>query len=232
MQRPDNTTYQQKVPGMMNPSTQKETPPVKGELTDVDMGGVNHKVLVDPTTGKVMKDLGQSKLPKAGDQDLADINKQLKQAQLEKLKEPTADEQRRDDLARNAEENLDQLEDVLRRRPELFGPVGGRLTALRGAIGTNDPDVSKLKSLKEFYGMASVGAHAMRNAQHVSTAADAVMNGFVNGPDAMKGAISTARSSFKTFHADAQRRRGAIQGAISGGDQSAPANAKDPLGIL
>lgn len=170
----------------------------------------------------------------AKDPDLADINMQLKKAALEKLKEPTPDEQRRDDLSTNAEENLGQLEDILKRRPELFGPLAGRLTQLRGAVGTNDTDVAKLKAIHEFYGMASVGAHAMRNAQHVSTAADAIMNGFTNGPEGMKGAIDTARSSFKTFHENAGRRRAAIDNATGGGGATpAPAvNPKDPLGIL
>jgi hypothetical protein len=153
---------------------------------------------------------------------MADINKQLKKAQLEKSLEPTADEQRRADLAENMNENLDQLEDILSRRPDLFGPVAGRVTWARNAIGTSDPDVAKLKAIKEYFGMASVGAHAMRNAQHVATAADAVINGFTNSPDAMRAAIEAARNSTATFMNDAQRRRNAVLGTKPG----------DRLGIL
>ena len=141
------------------------------------------------------------------DAELTDINKQIKQAQLEKLEEPTADEQRRADLARNMRENLDSLEDIVNRRPELFGPVAGRYTQLRQAMGTGDPDVAKLKAIREYLGMASVGAHAMRNAQHVGEAADAVLSKFVNEPDAIKAAIEEGRKSTGTFLADEQKRK-------------------------
>src|SRR6185312_7638064 len=40
----------------------------------------------------------------------------------------SADEQKRADMARNLNENLDQLEDIVKRRPELFGPIAGRWT--------------------------------------------------------------------------------------------------------
>jgi len=143
---------------------------------------------------------------KATDPDIADLNKQLKQAQLVKAQEPTADEQRRADLARNMNENLDQLEEIANRRPDLFGPIAGRMTQAANVIGTSDPDKAKLKAIKEYLGMASVGAHAMRNAQHVATAADAVMNGFTNSPEAMKAAIGEARKSTGTFFADEKRR--------------------------
>jgi len=141
------------------------------------------------------------------DAELTDINKQIKQAQLEKLEEPTTDEQRRADLARNMRENLDSLEDIVNRRPELFGPVAGRYTQLRQAMGTGDPDVAKLKAIREYLGMASVGAHAMRNAQHVGEAADAVLSKFVNEPDAIKAAIEEGRKSTGTFLADEQKRK-------------------------
>lgn len=115
---------------------------------------------------------------------------------------PTADETRRADLAENMTENLTQLEDIVRRRPDLFGPMAGRLTGWRQKLGTSDPDVAKLHAIKEYLGMASVGAHAMRNAQHVGAAADAVMAGFVNSPAATLAAIQSARDSVDTFKRD------------------------------
>lgn len=164
---------------------------------------------------------------KATDPEITDLNKQLKQAQLTKALEPTADEQRRADLARNMNENLDQLEDIIKRRPELFGPVAGRMTQAKQFFGTSDPDVAKLKAVKEYLGMASVGAHAMRNAQHVGTAADAVMGGFTNSPDAIRAAIGTARKSTATFLAD-EKRRG--NKALGGGTEQVDPN--DPEGLF
>jgi hypothetical protein len=66
MQKPDNTTYTQKIPGMMNPTTQKDEAPLPPQ--DMNIGGQNHKVLFDKQ-GHVIKDLGPSKLPNEKDNE-------------------------------------------------------------------------------------------------------------------------------------------------------------------
>ena len=50
---------------MQDAQDAKPDPQDKGTLTDLDVGGVNHKVLVDTKKGKIISDLGQSKLPNA-----------------------------------------------------------------------------------------------------------------------------------------------------------------------
>jgi hypothetical protein len=132
------------------------------------------------------------------------------QAAQKKLdtKGPTADEQRRADLAKNMNENLDAFEDILKRRPDLFGPMAGRITGMKEAFGTSDPDVAKIKAIKEQMGMAMVGAHAMRNAQHVETAANAIVNSLKNSPMATAEAIKVARNSLQTFIDDAAPKQG------------------------
>jgi hypothetical protein len=118
------------------------------------------------------------------------------------IKKATADEQRRADLANNLSENLDQLEEIVTRRPELFGPVSGRLTGAKQWAGTNDPDVAALKTIAEQTGMAMVGTHAMRNAQHVEAAANSITGANKNTPAALlgpQGSIAKARQSLKTF---------------------------------
>jgi hypothetical protein len=131
------------------------------------------------------------------------------------LKGPTADEERRADLARNMNENLDQLEEIVKRRGDLFGPGAGRLTQLRSWVGTGDKDIAALNTIKEMMGMAQVGAHAMKNAQHVETAANSILNAFHNKPDAILEAINKARGSVATFQQDAGEQPG-----------SAPKNSK------
>lgn len=111
----------------------------------------------------------------------------------------TADEQRRADLATNLNENLGALEDIATRRPELFGPVQGRITGLKIAAGTSDPDVAKLETIKHQIGMAQISAHGMRSAHGIEGAASSILNNFYNSPDAIKGSIGAARDSVKTF---------------------------------
>ena len=84
----------------------------------------------------------------------------------------------------------------------MFGPLAGRITGAKQWLGTGDPDVAALNTIHEQTGMAMVGAHAMRNAQHVEKAADAIMNAFKNKPEALlgpKGSIQMARDSIQTF---------------------------------
>jgi len=147
---------------------------------------------------------------------------------------PSPDEQRRADLA----ENMNQLEEILNRRADLFGPAAGRWASLKGTIGTDDPDIAALKVIKEQMGMAMVGAHAMRNAQHVETAANSLVNSFNNQPVAIKGAIAAARKSLQTFQNDVNRP--ANTGSTAAPKQTATGTpqgggtirARDPQGKL
>lgn len=145
---------------------------------------------------------------------LAQENAQDRRDQRNK---PTADEQRRADLATNMNENLDALAEIAQRRPDLFGPVAGRWAGFKQWVGTSDPDIARLHAIHEYLGMASVGAHAMRNAQHVAAAADAVVNGFHNSPQAVLSAIGQAKQSLSTFQQDVVNAR--TPGGRSGGTQ-------------
>jgi hypothetical protein len=117
----------------------------------------------------------------------------------------SADEQKRADLAQNLNENIDTLEDILKRRPELFGPVAGRWTQVRSVAGTDDPDVSQLMTIEHQLGMVAQGAHGMRSAQGVESAARSLTNGFHNSPTATKAALEAARKSVGTFLGDSQK---------------------------
>ena len=125
-----------------------------------------------------------------------------------KYGEPTADEARRSDLARNLNENFDQLEDIINRRPELFGPLAGRWTELKGKFGSDDPDIAALQTIEHQIGMAQISAHGMKSAHGIEGAANSIMNGFHSGPKAIKGAIEAARKSVGTFQNDAGEATG------------------------
>lgn len=141
---------------------------------------------------------------------------------------PSPDEQRRADLSENLNENLATLEEIVSRRPELFGPVAGRWTGLKGSLGSDDPDIGALETIKHQIGMAQISAHGMRSAQGIGSAADSIMNSFKNGPEAMKASINAARNSVKTFTGDAARatHSGAPAPAQAQGGDLGPANGK------
>lgn len=117
-------------------------------------------------------------------------------------RKPNAEEEKRADLAENVNENLNTLEEIVTRRPDLFGPMAGRVTGLKQAFGTSDPDIATLKTVEDNLGMALQSAHGMRSAQHVAVSAQSVLNGLKNTPEALKGAIKAARQSVGTFQHD------------------------------
>ena len=134
---------------------------------------------------------------------------------------PNAEELKRSEMAENMGENLDKLEDIVKRRPELFGQLAGRITEGRMWAGSNDPDIGALNTLKDQIGMAQQSAHSMRSAQHVEAAANSILNGFKNGPDAINNSIKTARDSLKTFTKDVQVGNPSTQKPTSAGEKVA-----------
>lgn len=136
---------------------------------------------------------------------------------------PNAEELKRSEMAENMNENLDKLEEIVKRRPELFGPLAGRITQGKMFVGSDDPDIGALNTIKDQLGMAQQSAHSMRSAQHVEAAANSILNGFKNGPEAVNGSIKTARDSLKTFTKDVQEGNPSTKGGAGGETKGGPA---------
>lgn len=214
-------------------------PKIATKTVQLEIGGKPHQVLVNDADGTVIKDLGMS-----GEKpQVTNVNEgtwslqndtsgkpilfnsktgQTKDAPSNLARKPNAEETKRADLAQNVNENLNALEDIVNRRPDLFGPVAGRLTKARETVGTSDPDVSTLKTLEDNLGMAMQSAHGMRSAQHVETSAQSVLNGFKNSPEALKAAIKAARNSVGTFQNN-------VQDTNDAGQPAAPAGADNEV---
>lgn len=138
---------------------------------------------------------------------------------------PTADEDRRDDMAQSLNVMADRLEEITARRPDLVGKFAGRATKLRSMIGTSDPDVAEMNNIRENLGQLALSAHSMRNANHIATAADSMVNSFYNSPDAMKAGLESAKrtaTTMETYH------RPTLAGQVQGQGRQAPAQQSAP----
>lgn len=163
----------------------------------------------------------------------ADREESRKQREADKEQQrnkPTADEQKKADLVDNLNENLGVVEEIARRRPELFGPVAGRWTELKNKIGTSDPDIAALETAQHQLGMVQQGVHGMRSAQGLQGSVDSLMNGFHNSPGAIMQSIKTARDSAKTFSQDVGQKGQPGHGGIPGARSSDSDNAAPPSG--
>jgi hypothetical protein len=63
-----------------------------------------------------------------------------------RLQMPTGTERGRADLAMSAREQMTDMENILRTRSDLFGPVAGKITNVTQWIGSQDPDAQRFQA--------------------------------------------------------------------------------------
>jgi hypothetical protein len=115
-----------------------------------------------------------------------------------------ADRLKRGDLAANAIHNLNNIEEIIDRRDDLFGPIMGRLTTLKDWMGSDDPDIAAIGTEIHNYALASNGAHGVRSQQAVQDTENEILNHFKRGPKGAMGGIRAAKDSLLDFVKDQQ----------------------------
>lgn len=115
------------------------------------------------------------------------------------LDAPGAERLKRSDLAINVKQNSDDMKQMIRDNPDLFGKVAGRFTTTRQMMGSDDPAISQLGIAMHNIALASNGAHGLRSAEAVKETEDKILNHFRNGPDATIAGIDEINRSVNTF---------------------------------
>jgi hypothetical protein len=138
----------------------------------------------------------------------------------------TGEERKRGDLSRNALHNLDTIDQIVSRRPDLVDYINGRVSQGKHIVGTNDPDLAAMNTALDNYALAATGAHGIRAVQARVDTRGALLNDFKNGPKAIKSSINTARGSLRDL-ASAGQPRG-LDGNLYVYKQGAPAGPVTP----
>lgn len=107
----------------------------------------------------------------------------------------TANDRKQRTLAGNSLENINHIDEILKRRPDLIGVLNGRITQGKIGAGTNDKDLGYIEEAIDNFGLATTGTHGTRAQAAREDARKALINGFKNGPQAVQGAIEAARNS-------------------------------------
>jgi hypothetical protein len=110
-----------------------------------------------------------------------------------------ADVTKRAALAANVNENADGVTEIIGRRPDIVGSMGGRYTNVQQMIGSNDPDIQALGVRIHNMALAGNGAHGVRSAKAVNQTENELFNNFKTGPKGIAGAIAATRGSVQTF---------------------------------
>jgi hypothetical protein len=111
----------------------------------------------------------------------------------------TASQKNKTDLAENMAANINSVNSILAKRPDLVGAVAGRFTTTEQMIGNNDPDIAALGTAIHNIGMANNGIHGMKANEGVKDFEALTLNHFKNGPQAIGGALNESAKSVQTF---------------------------------
>lgn len=112
---------------------------------------------------------------------------------------PTVADKNRASLAHVANDNINQIEDIVNRRPELFGAGGGRVSNIDQMIGSNDPDLVAVGNAVHNFAMANAGIHGSRSHENVRDAENEFINNMKSGPQGIRGAITSNRQNLKSI---------------------------------
>lgn len=148
------------------------------------------------------KDLAATKAKISGDQALATNAGKIKQANDQTpqwLPKVGADEKKKAELAENIAENAIQAADILHKRPDMFGPVSGRITNIDQMKGNDDPDIAKMGVIIHNVAMANSGVHGFRSQEGVKDTENDLINKFHNGPRSIANALLFLTKSTQTF---------------------------------
>lgn len=117
---------------------------------------------------------------------------------------PTAQRLNKSDLARNAQQNISSMKELIDKNPDLFGKVAGRFTTFEQMMGSDDAAIAQLGVEGHNLAMSSNGIHGLRSAEAVQATEHMLMNHFRNSPEATKAALDAMGSSVGTFIDDAK----------------------------
>lgn len=101
-------------------------------------------------------------------------------------------------LGNNVQENTKAAADILARRPDLIGKIGGSESWFEQNLGHDDEDLAQLQQRLDNITKASNGAHQLRG-KYAIEATNKLLSQLRNGPNAFRGAFKAMDDSVQTF---------------------------------
>lgn len=111
---------------------------------------------------------------------------------------PTAVERNKGDMAKSASEQLNDIQDIIKRRPDVFGPLAGRKTNLEVWLGSEDPDAKAFISARDVASGHLAGTFGARSVQVISDLKDSIGQ-FKDNPEAAMRGLAQVQKAVKLF---------------------------------
>ena len=115
-----------------------------------------------------------------------------------KLQMPTGTERQRADLATSALEQIADMQSVLKKRGDMFGPGAGRITKMQQWIGSQDPEAQRMQAAAVTAAdhlMGVFGGRSTATGQRI----EALMGNFSTNPEATMAALEQYAKAAKTI---------------------------------
>jgi hypothetical protein len=117
---------------------------------------------------------------------------------------PTGAEINKGDLAKSAVERVASMRDILKRRPDLFGPGNGRISSLQMAIGNQDPEAQRFLADSKYLTDHSMALFGGRG-KYIQDSLGELSQGKTNIP-ALNAALDEAEKTTSSFARAGTRR--------------------------
>jgi hypothetical protein len=101
-------------------------------------------------------------------------------------------------MANSADEQLQTIEEIIKRRPDIFGPVNGRYTDFTQWLGSQDPDAKTFVNARTIAADHLAGVFGGRSEGALHELNDAIGQ-FRTNPEAMQKGLSTFFKANKVF---------------------------------
>jgi hypothetical protein len=132
--------------------------------------------------------------------------------------QPTGGERRAGDWATSVLHSIGNMRDVIARRPDLFGTGAGRITAMKNAIGNDDPDIAMYRAAAATVAEHQAAMFGARGEYVMKDLQDLTNPRF--DPANLNSTLHQAEESAQIF-----KDRGTVHGAPSGGFTITPTSS-------
>lgn len=143
--------------------------------------------------------------------------------------QPTATERRTADFANSALDRINEMQDIINRHPEYFGPGAGRATDAAAWLGSSDPDAAKYRTAGKILADHDAAQFGGRGAYIIQSLSDITNPRF--DPGALTASLGELKNAATGFQAAGQLHHQAQSNVHQDGTPPSGQTPKRPDGV-
>ena len=133
---------------------------------------------------------------------------------------PTGTQRSKGNMAASADQQINDMKEIVAKRPDVFGPAAGRVTDFSTWVGSQDPDAQRFRAARTIAGDHLAGTFGGRS-EAALNALDAAIGHFKDNPAAITAGLNQLQEANRLFLKAGQVRT--VGSNTAKGEGSAPA---------